>query len=337
MTNKISVLFVDDEPLILRGVKRHTRAFRDDWQLHFAAGGVEAVKIITRERVDLIVTDMRMPEVDGTRLLEWISEYHPEIIRIVLSGEAKLDEIYRIVGRSHRFLAKPCTPDALISVIKQVVEARGRDEDLLRGGGMALLDNLHTPAFLLGELQAKLSDETATVNDVAGIVKRDPSLSLRVLQMANSTYFKRSISTCSIRRAVSHIGLERLAELESVNRLGQPAPDGLPEAVAPGTASALANAAVQASEELDLTPDEVNAVYISGLCLRSTVVDPEAPLGHVARRAAYVSVLFGLPEVLTSALRTLSLLEPNAEFTRWPELIAEAVRSSRPEGMEVAA
>ena len=119
MTRKVSVLFVDDEPNILRAVRRHGRHYRDQWDLHFAYGGVDAVKVITRETIDIIVTDMRMPEVDGSKLLEWISEHQPQIVRIVLSGEAKLEEIYRIVGRSHRFLAKPCSPEVILSVIKR--------------------------------------------------------------------------------------------------------------------------------------------------------------------------------------------------------------------------
>jgi CheY-like chemotaxis protein len=58
--------------------------------VHFAYGGVDAVKVITRENIDIIVTDMRMPEVDGPKLLEWISEHHPKIIRVVLSGGSEV-------------------------------------------------------------------------------------------------------------------------------------------------------------------------------------------------------------------------------------------------------
>ncbi|MEO9526379.1 response regulator [Roseibium sp.] len=325
MTRKVSVLFVDDEPNILSAVRRHVRRYRDEWDLHFAQGGVEAVRVITCETVDIIVTDMKMPEVDGTRLLEWISEHHPKIIRFVLSGEAKPDEIYRIVGRSHRFLAKPCSPEAIVAGIRDVVDAQLHDQ--LENGAveMSMLDRLGTPPGIVTELQAHLEQEEPCLDRIADIVRKDPSLSLRMLQLCNSAYFKQPFPTCSIRKAVSHVGADRLRELLEAGRLGQQSRANSGENAAVTEAHCLARATMDACAELTQKPDSLSAAYVVGLGLRCSAVDASGTLAQAALRAAFLTVLLGLPEILKKTL--LGLAETNAQAPQehWPKLIAGAI------------
>jgi CheY-like chemotaxis protein len=325
MSRKVSVLFVDDEPNILSAVRRHVRRYRDEWDLHFANGGVEAVKVITCETVDIIVTDMKMPEVDGTRLLEWISEHHPKIIRFVLSGEAKPDEIYRIVGRSHRFLAKPCDPEAIVAGIRDVVDAQLHDQ--LENGvfEMSMLDRLGTPAGIINELQAHLDQEEPSLDRIADIVRKDPSLSLRMLQLCNSAYFKQPLRTCSIRRAVAHVGSERLRDLLDAGRLGQQSRTKADENPAALEAHRLASSAMDQCARLTENPDMLSAAYVVGLGLRSSAIDASRTLAQAALRAAFLTVLLGLPEILGKTL--LGLAESNAQAPQenWPELIAGAI------------
>ncbi len=85
---KPRVLFVDDEPNIIHSLKRFTRRKRDDWNLLFASGGEQACKIIELEEIDVLVTDMRMPGVDGADVLDFVSSKSPGTLRVILSGEA---------------------------------------------------------------------------------------------------------------------------------------------------------------------------------------------------------------------------------------------------------
>lgn len=339
MSRKVSILFVDDEPNILRAVRRHVYSYRDRWDMHFAYGGVDAVKVITRETVDIIITDMRMPEVDGSRLLEWISEHHPQIIRIVLSGEAKLDEIYRIVGRSHRFLAKPCSPGAIISVIKDVVDARLHDQ--LENGTieLSMLDRLNTPSSLSNELQLALQADAPSCEEVAAIARKDPSLTLRLLQLSNSAYFKDPFPTCSVRKAVAYVGVDRLRDLIEVGRLGQESRGQDREGFGPEEAYWLARASQNHCSSLTNDADAISAAYVLGMGLRSGAVEPSGTLGQVAKRAAYLMVLLGLPEILGASLMHLAASNASAPFEQWPRLIGDAVveQSARLQDRGVAA
>ncbi|GAB4522593.1 MAG: response regulator [Roseibium sp.] len=325
MSRKVSILFVDDEPNILRAVRRHVRRYRDEWDLHFAHGGVDAVRVITCENVDIVVTDMKMPEVDGCRLLEWISEHHPRIIRFVLSGEAKPDEISRIVGRSHRFLAKPCTPEAIVSGIRDVVDTQLLDQ--LENGVFetSMLDSLGTPKCIIEELRDLLELEEPSLDRVADVVRRDPSLSLRMLQLCNSAYFKRPVSTCSVRRAVTHVGADRLRDLLEAGRLGQQSRSGTSDARAASDAHRLAKASQERCVALTDSPEAHSAAYVIGLALRCNAIDASGTLAQSALRAAYMCVLLGLPDVLRQSLLELAATGARTSPENWPDLIAQAV------------
>src|ERR1700690_3751654 len=102
------VLFVDDEPQVLQGLRSSLYARRKDWEMHFANGGAEAIELMSELHIDVLVTDLRMPGVDGTTLVARTRNDSPDTIRIVLSGYAGEDQSHRLVSLAHRYLSKPC-------------------------------------------------------------------------------------------------------------------------------------------------------------------------------------------------------------------------------------
>src|SRR5437867_2356541 len=107
------VLFVDDEPNVLAGLQRMLRPMRQDWDMHFVTGGADALNALADARFDVIVSDMRMPGLDGADLLDEVSRTYPDVVRIVLSGQANQESILRVVGPAHQYLSKPCDAEAL--------------------------------------------------------------------------------------------------------------------------------------------------------------------------------------------------------------------------------
>ncbi len=95
------ILFVDDEANIREGLRRSLRPLRQEWDMRFAADGQEALRLLAEEPCDVLVSDMRMPGMDGVRLLEEVSARHPETVRIVLSGQADRDTAIAAVGPAH--------------------------------------------------------------------------------------------------------------------------------------------------------------------------------------------------------------------------------------------
>ena len=119
---KDRVLFVDDEPNVLDGIRRQLRNRVDLETANSAAAGLDLIR--TRGPFAVVVSDMRMPEMDGARFLARVNEISPESVRMVLTGQADLDSTIKAVneGRIFRFLLKPCDADTLQDVLKAGIE-----------------------------------------------------------------------------------------------------------------------------------------------------------------------------------------------------------------------
>ncbi|HLH65142.1 MAG TPA: response regulator [Solirubrobacteraceae bacterium] len=207
------VLFVDDEPHVLEGLRDALRSHRDRWTMRFVEGGEQALQEIAREPCDVIVSDLRMPSMDGAALLERVRELDPTIVRIVLSGHAELRMMARAAGAAHQLLAKPCETDRLIDVIERACAIR-RDIAGVQGDrwstGASVLPSVPR---LYRQLTEALASGEASVHEVAGIVEQDMAMAAKLLALANSAYFGRRRPVSSIAQAVAYIGLEALQAL----------------------------------------------------------------------------------------------------------------------------
>ncbi|MGA2228990.1 MAG: response regulator, partial [Syntrophobacteraceae bacterium] len=92
---KRHILFVDDEPVLLDGLKRMLHGMRDRWEMIFAASAEAALEILKSKPADVVVTDVRMPGMDGVQLLSLVRDLYPQIVRIILSGTNEKDIILK--------------------------------------------------------------------------------------------------------------------------------------------------------------------------------------------------------------------------------------------------
>jgi len=114
---KKRILFVDDEDMVLQGLRRMLRPLREEWDMEFAESSVKALELMAKNPFDVIVSDMRMPGMNGAELLNEVMMRYPKTVRLILSGQAEKDIIVKCVGVTHQYLAKPCDPDALRATI----------------------------------------------------------------------------------------------------------------------------------------------------------------------------------------------------------------------------
>lgn len=202
------ILFVDDEPNILEGLQRMLFPMRKQWQMAFANGGQEALALLKREPVDVIVTDMRMPGIDGAALLAEVMKLHPQTIRFVLSGQSDKETILRSVGPAHQFLAKPCNAETLKSCIDRAFALR----DLLGNKALkellAQVNTLPSMPESYSRLCAELQSEDASVASVAQIIESDLGMTAKILQLVNSAFFGVRQHVSSVTQAVSLLGLD---------------------------------------------------------------------------------------------------------------------------------
>jgi putative nucleotidyltransferase with HDIG domain len=209
----IRVLFVDDEQSILDGLQDLLRRQRKVWDMHFACGADKALGELEKTPFDVVVTDMRMPGMDGAALLEQVKTRYSGASRIVLSGHAEKEAVLRALSVAHQYLSKPCALDSL----RNVVERTHRLNELLHDDSVrrivVKLDRLPSvPSTYTNLVSAADRPETA-ISDLVGIVEADPAICAKLLQLVNSAYFAPSHPIVSVSQAVSHLGVEALRAL----------------------------------------------------------------------------------------------------------------------------
>lgn len=207
------ILFVDDESEVLAGLRTRLHRLHVKWEMKFVDSGTAAVERMQECPYDVIVTDMRMPGMDGAKLLEIVSGRWPETIRIVLSGYAELQQTVRLVPLAHQYLSKPCQPQQLENVIDRCLLLH----ELLNQPGLRSLVGriraLPTLPRIYSALQGIVKDERVTLSDVAKLVASDSALAARVLQIVNSAFFRLARRISNIEQAVSYLGFQSIRNL----------------------------------------------------------------------------------------------------------------------------
>lgn len=207
------VLFVDDEPAVLAALRNVLRRRRDQWDTEFALGGEAALEVLARDPVDVVVTDMSMPGIDGPRLLTIVKERYPHAARMVLSGQASREAVMRVVPLAHQFLSKPCPSDVLVTALERACQLQPLLVDVEVRGLVGALHALPSPPDAYWALTTALQNPETGLAQLAAIVEREPAMAAKVLQMVNSAFFGARAPVTSILDAVRYLGTDVLSGL----------------------------------------------------------------------------------------------------------------------------
>jgi HD-like signal output (HDOD) protein len=214
----LKLLFVDDELNILQALKRMLHPYRQQWSMTFCTSGEEALSHLQESSFDIIITDIRMANVDGSRVLFESYLYHPEMMRCVLSGYAERSQTLKVTGTAHQFLSKPCTRDAIENMVLRVQQLKDRLPQPEIRQAVSRLCAVPCRPSILRQLTKELELENPDPVVVADLVSADIGMSAKVLQLVTSSFFGRSTSVVCPREAVTLLGVELLAKL--VNESG---------------------------------------------------------------------------------------------------------------------
>ncbi|MCC7167194.1 MAG: HDOD domain-containing protein [Rhodospirillales bacterium] len=211
--NKPKALFVDDESHILNGLRRMLHGKMPGWDLEFVESGVEALANLAERPADVVVTDMRMPRMDGASLLNEVRRKYPRTIRIILSGYSGAEAIYRTIGPAHQYYAKPCPPDVLVHAISRAMALR----KLIHSEALLTLIGSASTVPVLPKTLIRLLDEIqspdASVGAIAKIIEGDIGLTTQIMKLTNSAYFAIPQQVSTPIQAVRLLGLETIRAL----------------------------------------------------------------------------------------------------------------------------
>jgi HD-like signal output (HDOD) protein/CheY-like chemotaxis protein len=208
-----NLLFVDDEPKVLQGLQRQLHTMRNEWKMDFVGGGQQALDFMAANPVDVIISDMVMPGMDGSQLLTEVTKRHSNTVRIVLSGHADREAILRLVGPAHQYLAKPCDAEELRNAIARAVALR----DLLCNEKLKQLATrvkcLPSLPALHHQLTAEFQKEEPSIERLGEIISRDIGMTTKILQLVNSAFFGLPQPIDNPADAVTYLGLTTVRSL----------------------------------------------------------------------------------------------------------------------------
>jgi HD-like signal output (HDOD) protein/CheY-like chemotaxis protein len=188
----------------------------------FLDSGVKALEFMAKTPVDVVVSDMRMPGMNGAQLLNEVMKRHPKTVRLVLSGHADQDLILDCVGCTHQFLSKPCDAEALRTTVRRalVLEGSIKNEHLQQLVGK--MGHLPMIPALYTEIVDKMNDPDAALADVGVIIAKDMGMTAKILKLVNSAFFGLRREVSNPGEAVGYLGLDAIKSLVlSLNAFAQ--------------------------------------------------------------------------------------------------------------------
>ena len=207
------VLFVDDEVFVLDGLKRMLRRMRTQWEMDFVDSGEAALQMMAQKEFDVIVSDMRMPNMNGAELLNEVKDLHPNTIRFILSGYSDKDLILKSLDSTHQYLAKPCDPETLKTRILRATSLQESISNDALKNLISQLGELPTLPALYEEILSLLRQPDVSSECLSDAIKKDIGMTAKILKFANSGYvgLKRKIS--GMNDAVSYLGMDYIRSI----------------------------------------------------------------------------------------------------------------------------
>jgi HD-like signal output (HDOD) protein len=204
MTKKI--LIVDDEVQLLKVLKRVF--MKMDYCIYLAENGYQALELLESESIDMIITDLRMPGMDGYELLTEVKRRYPDVIRIVLSGYADEKMIYQLFKNNltKMWIYKPWDNASLVLNVNQVFEL---NNILTSNHILQIIKNLEQLP-VMNNIYSELCDlmeANVGIDEIERLLMKDQSIVASILHIANSAFF--NVSTGSLKKAIAYIGLNQ--------------------------------------------------------------------------------------------------------------------------------
>ena len=184
-----TILFVDDEPRVLDALRRMLYGQRREWQMEFVDSGPKALERLAAVPFEIVVTDMRMPGMDGAQLLQEIMGRYPGTMRIVLSGQCDRQAVLRTISTAHQFLTKPCDAETLKATLVQACRRRDQLADERYQHLLLRVTSVPSHPARYAALVAEAQSPQASIRTIGQIVASDIGLTAKFLQLVSTGFF----------------------------------------------------------------------------------------------------------------------------------------------------
>lgn len=207
------VVFVDDEEAILSSLQSLFR--KSGHSIHAFASPAEALAFVANAHVDLVISDLRMPVMNGAEFLNQVAAVNPQAVRLILSGYEDKSIVMSALAKGlvQHFILKPWDDADLKALVHQSLTRleylrRQRLETVL-----GAVDSLPSPPKFQARLREMLARPNVSLDNLAREIETNPPIVAKLLRVANSVYYASRKSVSNIRDAVTFIGTDYVAGL----------------------------------------------------------------------------------------------------------------------------
>ncbi|MEM9444239.1 MAG: response regulator [Verrucomicrobiota bacterium] len=213
MKDSPCILFVDDDKDSLYALQRELRPLEDKWEILYISRPSEAISTLESRKIDIIISDMRMPFMNGSELLNYVMFRFPETIRFILSSFADQDLVIKCIGSTHQYLAKPCKLEVIENTITQAIKTRQSMKREALSRFVAKIGHFPRIPPMYVKMIEKVQDPNVKTVDFIKIIELDPIVSAKIICTANSSYFKLPDNIATLEAAIQHLGIDMIKHL----------------------------------------------------------------------------------------------------------------------------
>lgn len=217
----IKALFVDDDTDVLEGLENRLFSIRTQIHGSYVNSASRALELLAQEEFDAVVSDMRMPGMDGAALLMVVKAEYPKLIRVILSGETGPEGFMRALHVAHQVLSKPCDTAQLSRVLEECMSLRKMISSPHVVDCVGRFNTLPSAPQVCMRLDQVMANPKMRISDISAVIEQDPSMTARILQVVNSAYFSTRKPVDTVHDAVRFLGTEMVRSLAMAHELYQ--------------------------------------------------------------------------------------------------------------------
>ena len=210
---KTNIVFVDDEKNILTSLNRMLFTLRPKFNFTFFDSPHAALEHFRSHEVDILITDMKMPLMNGLQVLKQVEIISPKTIRVILSGQVDEEIFEESLKVAHRFYSKPLKADELKRNLLLLKDLADLDNNRKITEIISISQKIPTMPSLYKTIQGELQEKHPSINKIAEIIKIDISMTVKILRIVNSSFFGIKNKVTDVKMAISFLGIEKVKSL----------------------------------------------------------------------------------------------------------------------------
>jgi len=204
---KKCILFAGRDDILWEEFNTYAAQPASGWVPHFASTGKDALKLSQQHNFAAVVCNFKLPDMGGLALLDQLMERQPKAARIILSESTDARNTVECIGRAHHHLFKPCDLSMLKNALNRVARESWAPSEALKNviSGMR---HAPSPPTIYFQVVSEMQSQNVSVEKIAELIAQDPSMTAKILQLANSAVFSLQLQVVDPLEAISYVGLQ---------------------------------------------------------------------------------------------------------------------------------